>query len=731
MTRMNRTHHHWHRHLHHWGLQALALLLCVVLCASAAWSQTPATAVVTTPQVRAELVAHAPQGVKAGSPLMLGLLLQHQPGWHTYWLNPGDSGLATQLSWQLPKGLSAGPTVWPTPRMIHVANMVNHGFEGQVLLATEVKVAGKPEPLATEVKLRADWLVCKQECIPQSGEFVLKLPAQSSIATHAMAFEGLMAQQPKPVQPAIQTAHVSDTGLSLQIRGLPARLKDRPLLAFAETPEVLASGLGLAGSAVQGSWQGDVWQMQAPLHAFRHSEPTALNMLLVDEAGEQSWRVGLKIEGPWPAETKTAPPVATSANTPTAFSITAANPASSWALLSALLGAFIGGLLLNLMPCVLPVLAIKLLSLTQQQVTPAMRRGIGLGYTAGVLLSMLGLAALVLGLRAAGQQLGWGFQLQSPTMVIALAVLFTLIALNLFGVLELRGTWASGLAAQLARHPLADAFLSGVLAVVVAAPCTAPFMGASVGLAFTLPVAQALLIFISLGLGLALPFGLVCWWPVAAEWLPRPGAWMVMLRQALGFPMLATVVWLLWVLGQQTSIDASAILLAALVVGSGLAWALGLQTKGKHWVIAVFATGLAWLLWVWGPVMTREAPVAEGTIPAAHTGTWQAWSPEKVKQALANGQPVFVDFTAAWCVTCQVNKQSTLRNPQVLQAFADKNVLLLQADWTRQDPAISAALNALGRSGVPVYLLQAPGKQPQLLSELLSPTLVMQTLTGL
>jgi len=360
-----------------------------------------------------------------------------------------------------------------------------------------------------------------------------------------------------------------------------------------------------------------------------------------------------------------------------------------------------------------------------------MRRGMGLGYTAGVMLSMLGLAAPVLGLRAAGQQLGWGFQLQSPTMVIALSVLFTLIALNLFGVLEMRGAWASGLAAQLARHPLADAFLSGVLAVVVAAPCTAPFMGASVGLAFTLPMAQALLIFLSLGLGLALPFGLVCWWPVAAEWLPRPGAWMVMLRQALGFPMLATVVWLLWVLGQQTSIDASAILLAALVVASGLSWALGMQTKGKQWVTAVFAAALAWLLWVWGPVMTREAPAPSGASQAASTGNWQAWSPEKVNQALANGRPVFVDFTAAWCVTCQVNKQSTLRNPQVLQAFADKNVLLLQADWTRQDPVISAALNALGRSGVPVYLLQAPGKEPQLLSELLSPTVVIQALEAL
>ncbi len=700
---------------------------------SVAQAQGLASAVVTTPQVRAELVAHAPQGVKAGAPLMLGLLLQHQAGWHTYWLNPGDSGLATQLTWTLPPGLQAGPTLWPTPRMIRVANMVNHGYEGQVLLASKVRL-DQTLSLPAKVKLHADWLVCKQECIPQSGDLVLTLPAQTSIANHGVAFDTLLDQQATPLQPATQTAQLTPQGLELRIQGLPSGLKGHALMAYAQTPEVLASGLGLAGAnGVQGEWHGDVWQMQAPLHAFRHSEPHELGLLLVDDSTPQAWRVGLKIQGTWPDATQPQS-VASPASIEAAKAVTPTlSAASTWTLISALIGAFIGGLLLNLMPCVLPVLAIKLLSLSQHGVSPRMRKSIGLGYTAGVLLSMLGLALLVMGLRAAGQQLGWGFQLQSPSMVIGLSVLFTLIALNLFGVLELRGAWASGLAAQLARHPLADALLSGVLAVVVAAPCTAPFMGASVGLAFTLPLWQALGIFLSLGLGLALPFLLACWWPSVADWLPRPGAWMLVLRQALGFPMLATVVWLLWVLGQQTSIDASAVLLASLVIGSGLAWALSLPSSGTTWVAAVFAALLAWLLWVWGPVMTREAPsqLNASTSPSASSAAWQAWSPEKVQQALANGQPVFIDFTAAWCVTCQVNKQTTLRDPQVLQAFAEKKVLLLQADWTRQDPAISQALAVLGRSGVPVYLLQAPGQAPQLLSELLSPTVVLQALASL
>ena len=690
--------------------------------------------VVTTPQVRAELVAHAPQGVQPGATLMLGLLLKHQPGWHTYWLNPGDSGLPTQLNWTLPEGLKARATLWPLPAMIPVANMVNHGFEDQVLLGTQVQIDKNFQPSNTlELRLNAEWLVCKEECIPQSGQFLLTLNPQASTAGHAAVFAQLQEQQPKALQPAAQIATLSGETLRLDIQGLPPTVQGRPLKAYAQSPEVLASGLGLSGKT--GEWQNGRWQLAAPLHAFRNSTPNNLGLMLVDDSTPtpQAWTVRLNIQGDWPAISTTPMPATASpmAPTPKASSPSDSSlpPASVWALASAILGAFFGGLLLNLMPCVLPVLAIKLLSLSQPSVTAAMRRGIGLAYTLGVLLSMVGLALLVMALRASGEQLGWGFQLQSPWVLVALSLLFTLIALNLFGVLQVRAAWASGLAAQLARHPLADAMLSGVLAVLVAAPCTAPFMGASVGLAFTLPAWQGLVIFISLGAGLAMPFLLACWWPVAAEWLPRPGAWMETLRQALGFPMLATVVWLLWVLGQQTSIDASAVLLAVLIAFSGLVWALGLSGGGRHVAAAVFAAILAWLIWVWGPVVTREAAPQEASL-ASH-GTWQPWSAEKVVQAHANGQTVFIDFTAAWCVTCQVNKQTTLRNPQVLKAFSDKKVLLLQADWTRQDPAISAALSALGRSGVPVYVLHVPGQAPQLLSELLTPTLVLAALASL
>ena len=708
----------------------LRLFALISLSLGTCLAQVPSVSVVTTPQVRAELVAHAPQGLKAGEPLMLGLLLQHQPGWHTYWLNAGDSGLATQLNWNLPQGLQAGNTLWPLPQMIRVGDMVNHGFEDQVLLAVPVQVdkGFMAKAPTLKIQLQASWLVCKQECIPQEGKFEIQLPVAGSTVSHAAAFEALLAAQPQAVQPSPQTAHISDKGLALRIQGLPPGLHGKPLQLFSESTEVLASGLG--ADSLAGQWQGTDYLLQAPLHAMRSSEPAKLGLLLVSGLGEQAkaWRLNLAIQGTWPPEGSATMAKAALLVSPPALQTV--EEATGWpALLAALLGAFLGGLLLNLMPCVLPVLAIKVLSLSQHHHSVGERRAIGITYGLGVIASMLGLALLVAGLRASGQQLGWGFQLQSPLVVSALALLFTLIALNLLGVLHVNAAWSSGLAAQWVRHPLADAFLSGVLAVVVAAPCTAPFMGASVGIALTLPLWQGLLIFVALGVGLALPFTLLSWVPAWARWLPRPGVWMERLRQLLAFPMLATVVWLLWVLGQQTSIDGMAVMLAALLLVSACVWALGLSGNAKWLGTGLWGGLLLLLVLAWGPLVWKEAPAIADK--ASSKAEWQAWSPEREASALQSGQTVFIDFTAAWCVTCQVNKQTTLRDAKVLQAFVDKKVLLLRADWTRRDPAITQALGRLGRSGVPVYVLLVPQTPPKVLSEVLSPDLVLQALASL
>jgi thiol:disulfide interchange protein DsbD len=439
-------------------------------------------------------------------------------------------------------------------------------------------------------------------------------------------------------------------------------------------------------------------------------------------------RLQVAVTTPWPA--LGAAPAA--AEAPAAAPVAPAAPAAApLGLALALLLALAGGALLNLMPCVFPVLSLKVLGFAAHgNDRRALLQG-GLAYTAGVVLSFVALAALLLALRAGGEQLGWGFQLQSPAVVAALAALFTLIGLNLAGVFELGSVLPGSVAAVRARHPLVDSLLTGVLAVAVASPCTAPFMGASLGLAVTLPAWQALAVFAALGLGMALPYLAASAWPALARLLPRPGVWMLHFKTVMAFPMFATVVWLVWVLGQQTGIDGAAALLALLLALSFAAWALGSPTLGARArggfgtaALVLVAAALFWAV----PALRHEAAAQA---PGADE-VWQPWSAERVAQAQAAGQAVFVDFTAAWCVTCQFNKRTTLARPEVRDAFAARRVLLLRADWTRRDSAISAELTRLGRSGVPVYALYAPGAAgPRLLSEILSVDEVQTALSSL
>jgi thiol:disulfide interchange protein DsbD len=386
-------------------------------------------------------------------------------------------------------------------------------------------------------------------------------------------------------------------------------------------------------------------------------------------------------------------------------------------LFAALLGALLGGLILNLMPCVFPVLAIKVVGFTRHADDRRAHRVAGAAYTAGVIVSFLALGALMLALRAAGEQLGWGFQLQSPAVVAALAALFTVIGLNLAGLFEFSQFLPSSVASMEARHPVANAFLSGVLAVAIASPCTAPFMGASLGFAIGLPAVQALLVFAAIGVGMALPYLAASFVPAVARALPRPGAWMDTFRRFMAFPMFATVAWLVWVLGQQSGIDGAGALLALLVALSMVLWALTLRGRARAVLAALSVAALALLAGAVGPSVTKVVD----TVPVAAANTaWQPWAPGRVEQALASGQPVFVDFTAAWCVTCQYNKKTTLADGAVLADLAAKNVVLLRADWTRRDPAITLALAGLGRNGVPVYVFYKQGSAPVVLSEVLS-----------
>ncbi|WP_395689212.1 protein-disulfide reductase DsbD family protein [Caenimonas koreensis] len=701
------------RLLSHGLSRALAGLALAALIPVAAHAQSGDKAIVQSERVRAELMAHAPDGVEPGKQVWVGLQLKHAPEWHTYWKNSGDSGLPTQVQWTLPAGVTAGEIAWPLPKKIPIGPLANYGYENVVLLPVPLTIGKdfKPSLLSRdlEVKLKAQWLVCRKECIPEEGDFTLKIPASSTTAGNAAAFQASFDAQPKALA-GESTVAVEPTAIKVSVSGLPASVRGKQLEFFPETSEVIET----AGAWTQ-AWQGDRWTAQIPLSLQRSQAPMVMPIVL--SSGAQGWRVEAAVQGTWPATASASglTPAMEAALKSSATTPAAASSAPSLTFAAALLGALLGGLILNLMPCVFPILAIKVVAFTKHADDRRGHRIAGLAYTAGVIASFVALGAVMLALRAAGEQLGWGFQLQSPAVVAVLAALFTVIGLNLAGVFEFGAFLPSGVASLEAKHPVVNSFLSGVLAVAIASPCTAPFMGASLGLAIGLPAVQALLIFAAIGIGMALPYLAASWVPAIARLLPRPGAWMDTFRKFMAFPMFATVAWLVWVLGQQSGIDGAGALLALLVGMSMVIWALTLQGRARTIVTAISLVLVAMLGWATGGSVTR---MQTQQLAATESG-WQAWEPGRVDQIVATGQPVFVDFTAAWCVTCQYNKKTTLSNKDVLADLAGKNVALLRADWTRRDPAITAALGQLGRNGVPVYVFYKQGQPPVVLSEVI------------
>ena len=696
------------------SLTARFLALLFLLWIGAASAQFGSKGVVVTERTRAELLAHAPEGVEPGKPVWVGLQLAHQPEWHSYWKNSGDSGLPTKLEWQLPTGVQAGEIAWPMPRKYSLGTLINYGYENTVLLPVPLTITPdfKPSLLGDtlEIKLKAHWLICRELCVPEEGEFSIAIPTQSAIASNGPVFQASFDAQPRPLA-GQATATIDENALRLRVSGLPASLRGKQLDFFPETSGVIESSAQWSQA-----WEGQDWTARVPLSPYRSLSPDVMPIVMTQ--GNDSWSIDAKLQGTWPP-TAALPAVSPDLQEALRDNAAAAKSRAGLTFTAALVGALLGGLILNLMPCVFPVLAIKVVSFTQHASDQRARRLDGAAYSVGVVASFAALGLLVVALRSAGQQLGWGFQLQIPGVVAALAVLFTLIGLNLAGVFEVRQLIPTRLASLQSNHPVLNAFLSGVLAVVVASPCTAPFMGAALGFAVGLPASQALLIFAALGAGMALPYLVASWVPAVGRLLPRPGEWMVTFRKLMAYPMFAAVVWLLWVLGQQSGIDAASALLVVLIATSMLAWSLGLagRTRVIVGMIAVaWAAGFAWLLAGQIGALRPQQAVA------VNESAWQAWEPGQVERFLAGGRPVFVDFTAAWCVTCQYNKKTVLQKPEVLADFAARDVALLRADWTLRDPAITAALGALGRSGVPLYVLYTGNAAPRVLSEILSPS---------
>ena len=729
---------------------------------SAAAAANPA--VVQTDQVRAQLVLDAPEGWQVGKPVRLGLKLQHSPDWHTYWQNPGDSGAPIRLQWQLPKGAKAGEIAWPLPQRIPVADMVNYGYAHDVILSVPISISGLPQA-GEKIALDAQWLVCRVECVPQQGHFELDLPSASVSGDHAEFAANLRAV---PMQaPAGQSLQASIDGQDLLLQGDAPALaawKGKKLTVFAEESQYIAHA-----AAGQQSWQGGAWQLRLPLNPTVHTAPaqsfwvisdgkTALRIpALMDAANiaklqatalyqrntqgmsvppalqaalEANAAQAVNKSSPVPAA---APAMAASAVVAASPALAAAStampaPAAQGSLWMALLLALAGGAILNLMPCVFPVLALKVLGFLQAPSAAARRRG-AWAYAAGVVLSFVALAAILLALKAGGAALGWGFQLQSAWFLAALALLFTLLALAMSGGLQLKAFLPQRWLAASSSHPIADSFLSGVLAVAVASPCTAPFMGAALGYALAQNAVYALAVFVTLGVGMALPYVLLAYLPKFAALLPKPGAWMDAFKRLLALPLWLTVVWLLWVLGQQLGIDAAMLVLAGLVFAVSIVW---LWFEKRYRKTAGFIALLLLLcLWLFQKELQSSFVAQQAPAPSVAAGQWQPWSAAKQADLLARGQPVFVDYTAAWCVTCQYNKKAVLDKPEIQQAFAAHGVHMLLADWTNYDSAITASLQSLGRSGLPVYVLIDAQGQQSLLPELLSEQVVLDALEQL
>ena len=699
--------------------------------------------------VRAALVSEF-NGVVPGQTATLGVRLRHEAHWHTYWKVAGDAGLPTRLRWQMPAGYTAGPIQWPAPTLLQVGDLANYGYEGEVLLPVSVRVPASAVPGTTaRFAVRADWLVCNDVCVPGGADLTLSLPVRTagSLLPTPDATEFAATRARIPVPRALPGLKAAWDGTHIRLRLAGAGPVPDNLRFFPLEPGRIQAATGQRPAFADGGLHLD-------LAAATPIDPAFHTLRGVLESGNTATEIAVAIAGaPTPkavarttaasaygadaaeaAQSADLTPVAAPGEAPPAPP--PASPADR-ALLVALAGAFLGGMILNLMPCVFPVLSLKLIGLVRHRTeSPSRLRAHGLAYAGGAVLTFVGLAGALLGLRAAGAQIGWGFQLQSPGMIATLAGLFFLIGLNLLGLFEFSfGTrLANG---RLARTLDGDgpraSFATGALAVLVASPCTGPFMGAAVGFAATQPAATALMVFAVLGAGMAMPYLIVTFFPPLLRLLPRPGAWMARFKHIMAVPMFLTCVWLLWVLAQQ--VDAKGLVaMAAALAGFGLfGWALGRVQRGGRqfrWIAAVAAIA-ALAVPVSFAAMPPQSASALTASAAAGSDGWAGWSPRAQQQALAQGRPVFVDFTAAWCISCKANEHLVLRDARVEQALRAHHVALLRADWTRRNEAISRELARFSRSGVPMYVVYNRSGDPQLLPEILSTAVVLDALNRL
>lgn len=678
-------------------------------------------------QVKATLVSSV-TSVEPGQPFQVALRLEHSGHWHTYWINPG-TGLATTLDWNLPAGFTATDIRWPAPTALkdRGGNIIGNGYEGDTYLPVTITPPADLAPGTTvTLKVYAEWLMCEDSCIPGEANLQITLPvsaeAPAAHPTFGPRVSAVVAALPRvdaawkvgatragdiitlavtPTQPATH----GPTGLhffaddNLVGYDLPQTVASDGRGGFVLTLKASADGPGDANALVGVLTAKNGWLADGSLPALRVEVPFTSDQMTA--TGEPAGSLG-------------------------------APPAVVRGLLATLALAFVGGLILNLMPCVFPVLGIKILGFVNQAGSDKRKVVMhGLTFTLGVLMSFWVLAGALAILRAGGDQLGWGFQLQSPGFVFALAVLLLIFAMNMSGVFEF-GLRATGVGSNLQmKDGYSGSFFTGVLATVVATPCSAPFLAPALGAALALPTGQSFLIFTVIALGLSSPYLLLSLFPAAIKVLPRPGAWMETFKQFMAFPLYATVGYLVWVLAGQVSETGLLMTLFSLVLIALAVWfygrwnAPGASAGRARFGIIAGALLLALGLWQGWPATSAQATASE----TGYTLTWEKWSTEAVEKYRAEGRTIYVDFTARWCFTCQTNKAAVFGSAEVLKYFAEHNIVALRADWTNKDPLITAELARYQRSAIPFNLIWLPNRtEPVILAELLTPGMVLDAL---
>jgi len=705
----------------------LSVLLLALFCLPL---MVKAASLGRTDHVEAELISQYDQ-LQAGQEFYVALRIKMIPHWHTYWKNPGDSGLPTTIDWTLPEGVSAGKIVWPIPEAIPFGPLTNYGYEGEIFLP--VKITTDQLSATDQITLEADvnWLVCKEVCIPENVKLDLTIPLAAEAVQNPVSYEKIeQTLQAQPYDLGV-FATIGQMGEQIELTVEDGNLAAahgegmiRNLHFFPDEDTLINHA---APQAITWNEEGFVLTVGASqTSSLALSKPQVTGLLALEENRGAQWvRSGILLNMVSAQATEdNSQTIVEQPNLPKAEDTSSDTDPGFWFYM---LGAFIGGLILNLMPCVFPVISIKILSFMGKahQETAEIRTQ-GLMFLAGVLATFLMLGVVLIGLKSAGHYVGWGFQLQSPLIVALLALVFFLIGLNFLGVFELSGS-VQNMGSKLAgAGGRLGAFFTGALAVVAASPCTAPFMAGALGFAFIQPAYVSLSIMLALGLGLAAPFVLLSFYPALLRYLPKPGVWMEKFKQFLAFPMFGAVIWLVWVLSQQSGPDG---LLAVMITMLALVFGIWLLNNSRMmlWRVVAYAVMIAGL---WAGLMGNPYQV-ETASQIQTTGDERIWSKETVEQLRAEGKPVFVDFTAAWCITCKVNERVALKRPEVQDAFKKAGVTFLIADWTNRNKEITQELAQYGRNGVPLYLLFPPNGEAIILPQILTPSLVIGELEKL